>query len=160
MLSLLSNAINNRAACAIARMPLPYLDQLLLSHNQLTDDAASVLSKAHWPQLKTLDLDGNFLGDSGVKALARLACYKLQRLNLFEGKTVIINSAMDPKVLPTMGGLKELVHGNFEQLRVEIYQGKLGEVSKGKFIKSAPLTDMLHSAHIDIALLSLGKSAS
>jgi Ran GTPase-activating protein (RanGAP) involved in mRNA processing and transport len=62
---------------------MPYLDQILLSHNQLTDDSAPVLAKAHWPQLKTLDLDGNFIGDSGVKALARLSCYKLQRLHLF-----------------------------------------------------------------------------
>lgn len=73
---------------------------------------------------------------------------------------MIINRDKEPKVLPTMGGLKELVHGHFENLRVEIHQGKLGEVSKGKFIRSAPLTDMLHSAHIDVAILSLGKSAS
>lgn len=67
---------------------------------------------------------------------------------------------MEAKVLPSMGGLKELIHGYFENLRVEIHQGKLGDVSKDKFIRSGALVDMMHSAHIEVALLSLGKSAS
>jgi Ran GTPase-activating protein (RanGAP) involved in mRNA processing and transport len=159
VLSLLSNGINNRGASSIVRMNFPFLDQLLLSHNQLTDDCAQVLVKGHWPQLKVLDLDDNFLGDAALKSLARLGCYKLQKLNLFDGKTVIINNTKDPKVFPTMGGLKELVHGNFEQLRVEIPLGKLGEVSKSKFIKCTEVKDMLENGHIDIALVSLGKSS-
>jgi hypothetical protein len=159
VLSLLSNGINNKGVSSIVRMNFPYLDQLLLSHNHLTDDCAPVLVKGHWPQLKLLDLDDNFIGDTAMKSLCRLNCYKLQKLNLFDGKTVIINKCQDPKVFPTMGGLKELAHGNFERLKVEIHMGKLGDVSKSKFIKCTEIKDMLENGHIDVTLVSLGKSS-
>jgi hypothetical protein len=159
VLSLLSNGISNQGISSIVRMNFPYLDQLLLSHNQLTDDCAQVLLKGLWPQLKVLELDDNFMGDTSLKSLCRLGCYKLQKLNLFDGKTVIINNTKDPKVFPTMGGLKELALGNFEHLRVEIHLGKLGEVSKSKFIKCTEVKDMLENGHIDVVLLSLGKSS-
>lgn len=94
-----------------------------------------------------------------MKWLCRLGCYKLQKLNLFDGKTVIINSSKDAKVFASMGGLKELAHSNFEHLKVEIHLGKLGEVSKSKFIRCTEVKDMLENIHVDILLLNLNKSS-
>jgi hypothetical protein len=61
-----------------------------------------------------------------LKYLSRLSSYKLSRIGLYDGKTVIINKNQDAKVLPTMGGLKWLIKGNFEKLKVDIHLGKLG----------------------------------
>ena len=46
--------MTNSAIASVVRMDFPFLEQLQLSHNQLTDDCAKVLLKGHWPQLKTL----------------------------------------------------------------------------------------------------------
>lgn len=83
------------------------------------------------------------MGDTSLKYLCRLNCYKLQKLNLFDGKTVIINNKKEAKIFATMGGLKQLMHSNFERLKIEIHLGKLGEVSKSKFIKQSKVKDML-----------------
>lgn len=102
----MSNGITNRGLVSLVKMRFPLLDHLLLSHNQLSDDGAQLLTRGNWPHLKVLDLDGNFIGDLALRYISRLSSYKLSKIGLYDGKTVIINKNQDAKVLPTMGGLK------------------------------------------------------
>jgi len=86
--------------------------------------------------MKEIELDGNQIGDDSLLQMWKIGCNKLEKLSLFASKTVVINHKEKPMRVPTMGGLKYLCRSIFQNLKMEIHWGKVGQMSKGSFIQA------------------------
>lgn len=84
------------------------------------------------------------MGDDSLLHLWKIGCNKLEKLCFFASKTVVINHKEKPIRVPTMGGLKYLSRGTFQNLKMEIHWGKVGQMSKGSFIQATKIRELMN----------------